>query len=62
MSMMQRQVGMSIPTNTGNNPMRDGKEYVKAITLCSSTILESPSVSTPNKVDREKIDDPLDDS
>ncbi|KAH1080574.1 hypothetical protein J1N35_020335 [Gossypium stocksii] len=54
MNMMQRQVGTVIPINIENNPRRDGKEHIKAISLCLDTILENSTVPAPNEVSGRK--------
>ncbi|MBA0726541.1 hypothetical protein Golax_002364 [Gossypium laxum] len=59
MSMMgdiKRQIGICIPSNTKDNPRREGKEQVKEIALRSSKVLSSPENPT-QEVNKENIDD-----
>ncbi|KAA3483923.1 acidic leucine-rich nuclear phosphoprotein 32 family member B-like [Gossypium australe] len=50
MSMMgdiKRKIGMGIPSNTKDNPRREGKEHVIAIALHLGKVLSSPKTTPP---------------
>ncbi|KAA3470250.1 Retrovirus-related Pol polyprotein from transposon opus [Gossypium australe] len=56
-SYMQRQFGIGIPSNTENNPHKDGKEHVNAIALWSGKILNNTSAIISKKMP-SKLKDP----
>ncbi|KAA3473238.1 acidic leucine-rich nuclear phosphoprotein 32 family member B-like [Gossypium australe] len=47
MGDIKRQIGTSIPSNTEDNRLRQGKEHVKAIALRLGKVLSSPKIPTP---------------
>ncbi|KAA3473330.1 acidic leucine-rich nuclear phosphoprotein 32 family member B-like [Gossypium australe] len=72
MSMMgdiKRQIGIGIPSNTEDNPRREGKEHVKTIALRSSKVLSSlenptleviiKNIDDPQEVSPEAKDEPM---
>ncbi|KAA3473834.1 acidic leucine-rich nuclear phosphoprotein 32 family member B-like [Gossypium australe] len=59
MSMMRditRQIGIGIPSNTENNPLREEKEHVKAIALRYGKVLSSPENPT-KEMNKENTND-----
>ncbi|KAA3480731.1 troponin T, skeletal muscle-like [Gossypium australe] len=47
MGDIKRQIGTGIPSNTKDNPLRKGKENMKATALRSGSLLSSPKIPTP---------------
>ncbi|MFQ6668226.1 hypothetical protein Gotur_033960 [Gossypium turneri] len=53
---IKRKIGTGIPSNTEDNPRREGKEHMKAIVLQSDKVLSSPENPTQEE-NKENSDD-----
>ncbi|KAH1097793.1 hypothetical protein J1N35_014714, partial [Gossypium stocksii] len=58
LQVLQMNVNISIPSNTENNPKREGKGHVKGITLCLRMMVRDLVRQSIMVVDNENDDTP----